>query len=98
MDTTFRRLSKTSLPGVNSTSNCDKCLNGNHTYAQCSSIGVCTCEYPSQCTQCLDSPTFTIAQCESYGIDCTEDCPEAGAGGQPTPPLPLHAHRSHCLR
>ena len=56
---------------------CAQCMAHGHTKATCTAAGVCQCDYPAPCVRCMvaDGKTpFTKAECESYGVDCSEDC------------------------
>ena len=63
---------------------CSRCLAAGHSRSFCDSILVChasaTCSLPKICTTCL--VRATKAECESYGVDCTETCSAAPSGSR----------------
>ena len=72
-----------------STDHCAQCIAHGHSHSMCTKIGVCHCSYSAKCMQCLgvsdSGGQTTVDECQSYGIDCTENC-----SGSSTPRVQGH--------
>ena len=63
---------------------CAKCLDDGHAPSLCTQIQACvgsSCAHPTlpaNCVACMGASS-SKAQCESYGVSCTEDCADVAA-------------------